>query len=68
MCWDVIGKFFSYFQALTGFRFVEYVRKRRLLESLRHIEHGWKVVDVAIECSYEGHEAYTRAFKKEFDI
>jgi AraC-like DNA-binding protein/DNA gyrase inhibitor GyrI len=63
-----LANFYRYFQALTGFKFMEYVRKRRISESLKLLEAGWKVVDVAIECAYESHEAYTRAFKKEFGI
>lgn len=58
-----------YFPALTGYRFGEYVRKRRLSEAsdtLRSSDDS--VLRIAIESGYDSHEAFTRAFKKEFGV
>ena len=64
-----LRSFHSYFPALTGYRFAEYVRKRRLSEAgdlLRTT--GASILAVALESGYESNEAFTRAFKGEFGM
>lgn len=62
-----LRSFHRYFPALTGFRFSEYCRKRRLsvgAEALR--SPGRSILTVAIESGYDSNEAFTRAFAREF--
>ena len=64
-----LRSFHRYFPALTGYRFGEYARKRRLsaaLDRLRDCESS--ILSVAIDSGYDSHEAFTRAFKNEFGI
>lgn len=62
-----LRSFHQYFPALTGYRFGEYVRKRRLsvaADALR--SEGASILMIAINSGYDSHEAFTRAFKSEF--
>jgi AraC-like DNA-binding protein len=62
-----LRSFQQYFPALTGYRFAEYVRKRRLSESVLDLTGtDATILEVAVRYGYESHEAFTRAFKKEF--
>jgi AraC-like DNA-binding protein/DNA gyrase inhibitor GyrI len=64
-----LRSFYNYFWAVTGFRYGEYLRKRRMSEALKLLtETENKVVDIALNLGYESHEAFTRAFKSEFDL
>lgn len=59
----------QYFPALTGYRFSEYVRKRRLsiaAEDLSTTEAS--ILEIALRSGYESNEAFTRAFSKEFGV
>lgn len=61
-----VRSYYTYFQAVTGYSFKEYVIKRRIAEAvllLRSTED--QVVDIALRVGYESHEAFSRAFKKE---
>jgi AraC-like DNA-binding protein len=59
--------FQQYFPALTGYRFTEYLRKRRLSEAVLDLaDSGDTILEIAFRYGYESHEAFTRAFKKEF--
>ena len=61
--------FHRYFPALTGYRFAEYVRKRRLSvagDLLRTT--GASILAVALDSGYDSNEAFTRAFKGEFGV
>ena len=59
--------FHRYFPALTGYRFGEYVRKRRLSEGLEALTGSESsVLEIALRVGYDSHEAFTRAFKKEY--
>lgn len=45
----------------------DYIKKRRftvILKRLRETED--KIIDIALECGYESHEAFTRSFKTYF--
>lgn len=62
-----LRSFHRYFPALTGFRFSEYGRKRRLnlgAETLRSTDRT--ILTVAMESGYDSNEAFTRAFAREF--
>ena len=64
-----LRSFHRYFAALTGYRFGEYVRKRRLSRATGDLlETGSSVLEIALGSGYDSHEAFTRAFKKEFGI
>lgn len=64
-----LRSFHCYFPALTGYRFGEYVRRRRLsaaAAALRSAEMS--ILAIAIDCGYDSHEAFSRAFKTEFGL
>ncbi|MBQ7669285.1 MAG: helix-turn-helix transcriptional regulator [Clostridia bacterium] len=53
----------------TGFNVMEYIRFTRLKAaaiSLRTSERS--VIDIALDCGYETHESFTRAFKKQYEM
>ncbi|MEJ2132478.1 MAG: helix-turn-helix domain-containing protein, partial [Gammaproteobacteria bacterium] len=57
------------FQALVGETVGSYVRKRRLSESShRLLRTSEKIADIALQYQFQSHEAYTRAFKKQFTL
>lgn len=57
------------FQAVTGFAFKEYLRKRRLSESVKTLRSSKvSIIHIASNCGYLSQEAYTRAFKAEFGL
>lgn len=59
--------FQQYFPALTGYRFADYVRRRRLSEAVGELAGTSRtILEIAIAHGYESHEAFSRAFKKEF--
>lgn len=52
----------------TGLAVMEYVRRRRLTESAYALAAGARdIMEVALDYNYGSHEAFTRAFKAEFD-
>ncbi len=58
-----------WFRAVTGYRYGDYVAKRRLSEALRLLsstEEG--ILDIALEVGYGTHESFCRAFKGEFGV
>jgi AraC-like DNA-binding protein len=64
-----LRSFHRYFPALTGYRFGEYARKRRLSEAVDDLmTTEASVLEIALQSGYESHEAFTRAFKKEFGV
>lgn len=55
------------FQAHTGFSVMEYVRFTRLKRAsilLRTTDRD--ILDIALDCGYEAHESFTRAFRKQY--
>jgi len=61
--------FQGYFWAVTGFSFREYVIKRRLELALNDLGSTKKqVLEIALEVGYQSHEAFTRAFQREFGV
>ncbi len=64
-----LRSFHRYFPALTGYRFGEYSRKRRLSVALDQLCDGERsILSIAVDSGYESHEAFTRAFKSEFGV
>jgi AraC-like DNA-binding protein len=64
-----LRSFNTWFRSITGFGFKEYLIRRRLAMSsglLRRTDRT--IIGIAFEAGYESHEAFTRAFKKEFGI
>ena len=64
-----LRSFHQYFPALTGYRFGEYLRKRRLTaaaDALRAEEAS--ILMIAVDYGYDSHEAFSRAFKSEFGV
>lgn len=56
------------FQGLTGHSVMAYVRKRRLSEAARALARGGDdILQVALDAGYGSHEAFTRAFRDQFD-
>jgi len=56
------------FAAATGRSIVRYVRARRLTEAARSLANGAPdILAVALDAGYGSHEAFTRAFREEFD-
>lgn len=45
-----------------------YIQKQRLLNSAKYLFGSEKVVDIALNSGYQSHEAFTRAFKREFGM
>lgn len=61
--------FHRMFHAYVGVTAVEYVRKRRLSEAAKQLlERTGNIIDIALECGYNNHETFTRAFKKYFHV
>lgn len=64
-----LRSFHRYFPALTGYRFGEYLRKRRLSAAADELRNGRaSILAIAIQSGYESHEAFTRAFKSEYNV
>jgi AraC family transcriptional regulator len=57
------------FGATTGLSLMRYVRARRLTEAARQLAHGaTDILAVALDAGYGSHEAFTRAFRDQFDL
>jgi AraC family transcriptional regulator len=57
------------FRALTGETLKTYIRSRRMAASLaRLLETELRVLDIAVLAGFESQEAFTRAFKRAFDL
>lgn len=55
------------FAAHTGFSVMEYVRFRRLKKAMYLLRTTDRdILDIALECGYEAHESFSRAFKKQY--
>jgi len=61
--------FRTWFPAVTGLTWREYVLRRRLSEAARRLEKGNRpILEIALDAGYETHEAFTRAFTREFAL
>src|SRR5271165_1798416 len=57
------------FGAVTGQSLMRYVRGRRLTEAARSLAAGEPdILKVALEAGYGSHEAFTRAFREQFQV
>lgn len=57
------------FKALTGETLAGYVRARRLGNSLTALlETDQRILDISLQAGFDSQEAFTRAFKKAFEI
>ncbi len=57
------------FKAATGETLGTYVRSRRMANALdRLLKTDDRVIDIAIGAGFESHEAFTRAFKRQFGM
>ena len=57
------------FFAHTGFNVMEYVRFCRMKNAARLLRiTDNDILDVALECGYEAHESFSRAFKNQYGI
>lgn len=53
-----------HFQQQTGLRYVEWLRRARLLEALVRLAQGQPVLRVALELGYGSHSAFTAMFRR----
>lgn len=61
--------FFRMFDVITGMGPAEYVRRRRLsLAAAELASDAGKVIDVAVKYGWESPDAFSRAFRKEFEV
>ena len=64
-----IDYFNKIFFAHTGFSVMEYVRFKRMKEAANLLRCTEKdVLDIALDCGYEAHESFSRAFKKQYGM
>ena len=64
-----LRSFHRYFPALTGYRFGEYLRKRRLSVAMDDLAMSdASILAIALGSGYDSHEAFTRAFKTELGM
>jgi AraC family transcriptional regulator len=57
------------FEARIGMTVMQYLRARRLSEAARALANGaTDILSVALDAGYGSHEAFTRAFRAQFDL
>lgn len=57
------------FTSHTGFNVMEYVRFSRMKKAARLLRTtGRDILDIALDCGYEAHESFSRAFKKQYGV
>lgn len=61
--------FHRVFAAITGSTVGRYVRELRLADSLKDLRKPeCRIIELALRCGFESQEAFTRAFKGQFDV
>ncbi len=61
--------FIRLFQSVTGFSPGNYMQQRRLTEAAKKLCHTKKrIIEIAFDFQFGSHEAFTRAFRKQFGI
>jgi AraC family transcriptional regulator len=61
--------FIRLFQNITGFSPKNYIQQRRLTEAIYQLRNSdKKIVDIAYDFQFGSHEAFTRAFRKQFNV
>ena len=64
-----IAHFYRIFQAMVGCSVKGYIRKRRFSNAIYSLVSTKRdIIDIAFDCSYESHEAFSRAFKSYYGI
>jgi AraC family transcriptional regulator len=58
--------FYRLFTMYVGVPLMEYVRKRRLSYAMQDINHGRRILDVALDYGYRSERAFCRAFQREY--
>lgn len=65
-CSDYFNRIFC---AHTGFNAMEYLRFTRIKNAAMKIRFTEKsILDIALDCGYENHESFSRAFKKQYEM
>lgn len=54
------------FKAHMGRSVMDYVKMQRLLRAAGQIAGGSRIIDAALNCGYESHGGFTKAFRQEF--
>ncbi len=63
------GLYQRIFSYICGVSISEYVRKRRLTEAAcKILQNSGSIINIAMECGYDSHSAFTRAFKEQFCV
>lgn len=63
------GLFQRIFSYVCGVSIAEYIRKRRLMFAAeRVLAGGESIVNIALDCGYASHAAFTRAIREHFDV
>ena len=61
--------FVRLFQSVTGYSPKTYLQQRRLSEALKELKNtDKKIIEIAFDYQFNSHEAFTRAFKKQFGV
>lgn len=61
--------FIRLFQSVTGYSPIMYLQHRRLSESIKDLKNtNKKIIEIALDYQFNSHEAFTRAFKKQFGV
>ena len=64
-----IDYFNRIFFAHTGFNIMEYVRFSRLKKAANLLRGTYSVIlNIALDCGYEAHESFSRAFKNQYGM
>lgn len=57
------------FKELTNYSPIEYIRRRKLCESLNHLLNtDYKIIDIALEYGFQYEQSYIRSFISLFNI
>ena len=57
------------FKEISGMHFRDYLRLRKLAFALKEVRDSEKsILDIAFDYGFSSHEAFTRAFKKAYDV
>lgn len=68
VCGYSMSHLYRVFSGMTGYTIMEYVRKRRLSTAYYMLNVTKKtILDIALDLNYDSHEAFTRAFKAEYN-
>ncbi|MGM9858433.1 MAG: AraC family transcriptional regulator [Bacilli bacterium] len=56
------------FKQLTGISILQFIIKKRLIQSKELLRQGKRIEDIAFECGFQDYTSFFRSFKKEFGI